>query len=124
MTIKKEATSEELTSTIIKGMQGKKAEDIVILDLKQVKNSIADYFVICSGTSDTHIDAISDSIDKQVSSELNENPWHREGLENKEWILLDYIDVVAHIFKRDLREFYKLEDLWGDADSTPIEMAS
>lgn len=117
-----EASSQELANWIVRGMQEKKALEIVLLDLKKVKNAIADYFVICSGSSDTQIDAISDSIDEQVHKELKQSPWHREGTENKQWILLDYVDVVAHVFDRESREFYNLEDLWGDAVKTSYEI--
>jgi len=107
--------SEELSKVVVSGMQEKKAEDIVLMDLRNVKNAIADYFIICSGNSDTHIDAISESIEKEIHKINRENPWHREGKDNKEWVLLDYVNVVAHIFKKDRREFYALEELWGDA---------
>lgn len=107
--------SEELSKVVVQGMQEKKGEDIVLMDLRKVKNAIADYFIICSGNSDTHIDAISESIEKEIHKNNRENPWHREGKDNKEWVLLDYVNVVAHIFKKDRREFYALEELWGDA---------
>jgi ribosome-associated protein len=113
--------SEKLSSTIVKGMQEKKAIDIVLLDLRKVKNAVADFFVICSGSSDKQIDAIADSIDEQVHKSLNENPWHVEGKNNKEWMILDYTNVVAHIFRKDRRNFYALEKLWGDAEITNIE---
>ncbi|MEQ9439524.1 MAG: ribosome silencing factor [Cyclobacteriaceae bacterium] len=113
--------TKELSNIIVFGMQEKKAEDIVVLDLRKVKNAVADFFVICSGNSDTQLDAIADSIEKEVHQRSRENPWHREGKENREWILLDYVTVVAHIFKRDRREFYALEDLWGDAVITSVE---
>jgi ribosome-associated protein len=77
--------------------------------------------VICTGTSDTQLDAIADSVEKEVIDSAKEKPWHREGFQNKEWILLDYVNVVVHIFKRDVRSFYGLEDLWGDAQITKIE---
>jgi ribosome-associated protein len=84
-------------------------------------HALADFFVICSGNTDKQIDAISDSIDSEVFKTLKENPWHTEGKNNKEWMLLDYIDVVAHVFRKDRREFYALERLWGDADITEID---
>ncbi len=118
---KKDPDSEKLCKAVVKGMQEKKASDIVVMDLRQVKNAIADFFVICSGNSDKQLDAISDSIDDEVSKSIKENPWHTEGKSNKEWMLLDYITVVAHIFKKDRREFYELEKLWGDAKITEIE---
>lgn len=109
-----------LSQAAVKGMQEKKAQDIVVMDLTSVKNSVADYFVICSGTSDTHVDAIADSVEKELYVHAKQDPWHREGQQNKEWILLDYVDVVVHIFKKETREFYSLEDLWGDAVLTTV----
>jgi ribosome-associated protein len=118
---RKGVSSEKLSEVIVKGMQEKKASDIVVLDLRKVKNAVADFFVICSGSSDRQLDAIADSVDEQVFKDLKENPWHTEGKNNKEWMLLDYIDVVAHVFRKDRRDFYALERLWGDADITEIE---
>src|SRR4051812_42395864 len=113
--------SEKLSQLVVKGMQEKKASDIVIMDLRKVRNAVADFFVICSGSSDKQLDAIADSIDDEVFKSLKEEPWHSEGKNNKEWVLLDYTNVVAHVFKRDRRSFYALEKLWGDADITEIE---
>jgi ribosome-associated protein len=118
-----ELASQYLCQWVVKGMQEKKANDIVVMDLRKVKNAIADFFVICSGNSDTQIDAIADSIDEEVFKTIGSHPWHREGKVQKEWILIDYVDVVAHVFKRDRREFYKLEELWGDAEFTYISEA-
>jgi ribosome-associated protein len=117
---RKGANSETLSGVIVKGMQEKKASDIVVMDLRKIKNAVADFFVICSGNSDKQLDAISDSIDAEVFKKFQENPWHTEGKNNKEWMLLDYINVVAHVFRKDRREFYALERLWGDADITEI----
>jgi ribosome-associated protein len=117
---RKGANSESLSGVIVKGMQEKKASDIVVMDLRKIKNAVADFFVICSGNSDKQLDAISDSIDAEVYKKFQENPWHTEGKNNKEWMLLDYINVVAHVFRKDRREFYALERLWGDADITEI----
>jgi ribosome-associated protein len=115
------AGSKELSGLIVKGMQEKKANDIVLLDLRKVKNAVADFFVICSGNSDKQLDAIADSVDAEVYKGLKENPWHIEGKNNKEWMILDYTNVVAHIFRKDRRSFYALEKLWGDAEITEIE---
>ncbi len=112
--------SEKLSQVIVYGMQEKKAEDVIVLDLRKIKNAIADFFVICSGNSDTQIDAISDSVEKEVHEKTKERIWHREGKENREWILLDYVNVVVHIFKKDRRAFYGLEELWGDAVVTSV----
>ena len=115
------APSEILSDIVVKGMQEKKASDITVMDLRNVKNAVADFFVICSGTSDTQVDAIAESIDKEVSEKLSQSPWHREGTNNKEWLLLDYVDVVAHIFKPEKRKFFGLESLWGDATIRTLE---
>jgi ribosome-associated protein len=121
MAKKKKAESEKLSQTIVKGMQEKKASDIVVLDLRKVKNGVADFFVLCSGNSDKQLDAIADSVDEEVLKTLKENPWYTEGKNNKEWILLDYINVVVHIFRKDRRQYYALETLWGDAEITEIK---
>jgi len=114
------AISEKLSQVIVNGMKEKKATDIVVIDLRNIKNAIADFFVVCSGNSDKQLEAITDSIDEEVYKTLKENPWHTEGKNNKEWMLLDYITVVAHVFKKERRQFYALEKLWGDADIVEI----
>jgi ribosome-associated protein len=113
-------SSDELSQLVIKGMQEKKASSIVIMNLKKVKNAVADYFIICSGNSDTQIDAIADSVEEEIYKLSQQNPWQREGRENKEWVLIDYVDVVAHVFRKDRRDFYALEELWGDAQITHL----
>ncbi|HMJ68840.1 MAG TPA: ribosome silencing factor [Cyclobacteriaceae bacterium] len=115
------AGSQKLSGLIVKGMQEKKAYEIVLMDLRKVKNAVADFFVICSGNSDKQLDAIADSVDDEVFKGLKENPWHVEGKNNKEWMILDYTNVVVHIFRKDRRSFYALEKLWGDAEITEIE---
>jgi ribosome-associated protein len=97
---RKGGDSKKLCDAIVKGMQEKKAIDILVMDLRKVKNAVADFFVICSGGSDKQLDAIADSVDEEVFKTVKENPWHVEGKNNKEWMLLDYFDVVAHIFKK------------------------
>ena len=114
-------SSEQLSEVVVKGMQEMKAEDIVLMDLRNVKNAVADFFVICSGNSDTHIDAIAESVDHEVNKTDGQNPWHREGQSNKIWVLLDYVDVVVHVFNQENREFYALESLWGDAKITTYD---
>ncbi|MBL7864736.1 MAG: ribosome silencing factor [Cyclobacteriaceae bacterium] len=113
--------SERLSQLVVKGMQEKKATQIVVMDLRQVKNAVADFFVIGTGNSDKQLDAIAGSIGDEVFKGLKETPWHTEGKKNKEWMLLDYSTVVAHVFRKDLRSFYALEKLWGDAEITEIE---
>jgi ribosome-associated protein len=122
MTEKKEtATAEQLNKYIVKGIQEKKGTDIVILDLGRTGSSIADFFVICTGSSDTQMDAILESVENEVQKATGQTPWHREGIQNKEWMLLDYVDVVVHIFRKDTRSFYSLETLWGDAELHYVE---
>ncbi|MCU0340188.1 MAG: ribosome silencing factor [Spirosomaceae bacterium] len=116
-------SSEQLCQLVVKGMQEKKGVDIVVMDLRDVKNAFTDFFVICTGNSDTQIEALADSVEVEVQKITNELPWQREGRLAKEWILLDYIDVIAHVFKKDRREHYGLEQLWGDAVITEIEEA-
>lgn len=118
--IKKQATGQQLTKLIAKGMLDKKAKDIKIMDLRKVPQAIADFFVICSGSSAPQVHAITDSVEDVVYRETGENPRHKEGKTNKEWILLDYIDVVVHIFKQEKRDYYSIEELWGDAKITSI----
>ena len=112
---KVEATSDTLAELVVKGMQEKKASDIVVMNLKSLKNAVSDYFVIASASSDTQLDAIASSIEEEVYKVTGQNPWQIEGRINKEWVLLDYVDVVAHVFLKEKREFYALEELWGDA---------
>jgi len=119
--IKGAQNSQILSDAVILGMKEKKASDIVLIDLRKIGNAVADFFVICSGNSDTQIDAISDSVDEIVYKTTSDNPWRKEGRDNKEWILMDYANVVVHIFRQDRREFYALEKLWGDAIITSIE---
>ncbi len=118
---KRELSSEELSQLVVKGMQEKKANNIVVMDLRKVKNAFTDFFVVCSGNSDTQVDAIAESVDKEVWEETRNNPRSMEGKANHEWVLVDYYDVIVHVFKKDRREFYKLEELWGDAEFTYVE---
>ena len=100
-----------LAETIVKGMQELKGSDITVLNLADVPGAVSQYFVICHGDSSTQVEAIARSIEKETQKELKEKPWHMEGKENAEWVLLDYVDVVAHVFYRETREFYNLEGL-------------
>lgn len=107
--------SEELANWVVKGMQEKKAQEIVVMDLRGVHNAFTDFFVVCSGTSDTQIEAIADSVDKEVWGSGKIHVHAVEGKANREWILMDYYDVIVHVFLKDKRDFFKLEELWGDA---------
>ena len=110
-----------LVDVIITGMQEKKAENITLIDLRNIDNAVCDYFVISNAKSNTQVNAISDSIQKETLEILGDKAWHKEGLESSEWILLDYVNVVAHIFQTPVRDFYALEELWGDAKITKIK---
>ncbi len=110
-----------LAFMVAQGMYEKKAENISILDMRAIPTASADFFVISHAVSDKQVEAIATSAEDFVHTQLNEWPWHTEGYENCEWVLLDYIDVVAHIFKEDQREFYGLEDLWNNAIIVPFK---
>ena len=111
----KEKNSQLLCDTIVEGMQENKAQDIVILDLRDISSAVADFFVICSGESSTQVDGITSSVVRHTRKEIQDRPWHTEGKGSSEWVLIDYVTVVAHIFYKTAREFYDLEDLWADA---------
>lgn len=113
--------SDTLAEVVVRGMQERKGTDIVVLNLKELKNAVADYFVICSASSDTQLDALARSVEEEVEKLTGQYPWQTEGRTNREWVLLDYVDVVVHVFLRDRRQFYALEELWGDAEFTYIE---
>lgn len=108
--------SEIIRDNIVEGMQEKKAKEIVCIDLRNIKNSVADFFVVCHADSSTHIDAIAKSIEEYVFKKQGEHPLNIEGKTNSEWILMDYFNVVAHIFQYEQRQFYGLERLWADAE--------
>jgi ribosome-associated protein len=105
-----------ISELAIYGIQEKKGNDIVRLDLRNIFSSVSDYFVICHADSATQVKAIANSVEEEIFKAIQQEPWRKEGLEYGEWILLDYIDVVVHIFRTDKREFYGVEDLWGDAE--------
>jgi len=106
---------------IIKGIEEVKGNDIDILDLREIENTATDYFIICSGNSNTQVNAIVGSVQKLVSKELKDKPWHIEGSDNAEWVLMDYVNVVVHVFQSHIREYYDIEGLWGDAKITSIK---
>jgi len=112
--------ADHLITQIFLGIEEMKGVDIQLLDLREIENTVCEYFIVCTGTSNTHVNAIVQSIQKVVSKALKEKPYHVEGQENAEWILMDYINVVVHVFQRQTREFYNIEALWGDAKTTPI----
>jgi ribosome-associated protein len=118
--VKKVTSSvDELVNAVVDGMNEKKGSDIAVMDMRKLKSAPTDFFIICHADSDRQVEAIARSIDEVVKKKVHEDAWHTEGLENCEWVLLDYINVVAHVFVREKRDFYGIEELWGDAD---IEM--
>jgi ribosome-associated protein len=118
---KKIINNDDLLANIIKGIEEVKGNDIDILDLRAIDNAACDYFVICNGNSNTQVNAIVNSVQKSVSKEIKDKPWHVEGAENAEWVLMDYVNVVVHVFQKHIREYYNIEALWGDAKITTIE---
>lgn len=113
--------TKELVSAVIEGLHKKKANEVVSLDLTKIENSVSKYFVICHADSDRQVEALADSVLETVREETGEKAWHKEGLEHATWVLLDYADVVVHIFQREYRDLYKLEELWADAKLTRHE---
>ena len=118
---KRKASADELIALILHGIEEVKGLDINILDLREIDNTVCDYFVLCNGTSNTHVKAIVNSIQKTVSKAIHDKPWHVEGSENAEWVLMDYVNVVIHVFQKHAREYYDIEGLWGDAKVTLVE---
>ena len=110
----------ELIEKIVIGISDVKGQDIEMIDLRKIENRICDFYIICSGNSNTHVSAILESVKRKVSKTLKEKPSHTEGEENAEWILLDYINVVVHIFQKPVRDFYRIEELWGDCKINTI----
>jgi len=114
-------SNDELIALIIQGIDEVKGHNINLLDLREIENTVCDYFIVCNGTSNTHVNAIVGSIQKTVSKAIQDKPWHVEGEDNAEWVLMDYVNVVVHVFQKQVREFYDIEGLWGDAKFTTIE---
>lgn len=115
----KKAETEQLIEAIVEGIQRKKGIGLVKIDLTKINHTECKYFIICHGNSNTQVDAIAHSVEDTVEELINEKTWHKDGYKNSLWILLDYTDIMVHVFQKDTREFYDLENLWADA---PIEM--
>lgn len=115
------SNADQLIATILSGIEEVKGKEITILDLREIENTVCDYFIVCEGTSNTQVNAIVNSIQKQVSKTIKDKPWHIEGNDNAEWVLMDYVNVVVHVFQKHIREYYDIESLWGDAKTTEIE---
>ena len=122
MTIRHENdNTEEVLATIVETMLESKANGVTSLDMRELQSAVTDYFVICHAQSKTQVNAIAEKIIDNLRNKLHVHVYHEEGFENSEWILLDYIDVVVHIFLQEKRDFYRLEDLWADAEMKVYE---
>lgn len=110
--------TEEVVSKIVETMKEIKAKDIVSLDLREIHTAVTDYFIICNAPSKTQVSAIADKVELNLKNDMHVRPYHEEGYENSEWILIDYVDVVVHVFLDERRAFYQLESLWADAEVT------
>lgn len=119
--MKEHLTAQELKEAIVFGIQEKKGKDIVILDLRKLGDNVTDFFIICHGDSTTQVSAIADSIYEEVKKISKTTPWHTEGKQHAQWILLDYVDIVVHVFQKELRDFYGIEELWNDAERTEVK---
>lgn len=115
------ASNDQLITEIINGIENVKGENISILDLREIENTVCEYYIICDGNSNTQVNAISNSIQKIVGKNNQEKPWHVEGESTAEWILIDYVNIVVHVFQKNIRDFYDIEGLWGDAKITNIK---
>ena len=114
------SNEDALISNIVLGIDNVKGIDVSLLDLRDIENTVCSYFVVCTGSSNTHVNAIVSAIKKTVSKELKEKPFHTEGNDNAEWVLIDYVNVVVHVFQKQTRDYYNIEELWGDAKTTKI----
>ncbi len=118
---KKQEPRAILIEAVVNAMIDKKARNPLILDFSGMKGTVCDAFIICNGNSRTQTEAIADHVIGEVKKNTGQDPWHKEGFENAEWILIDYSDVVIHIFQEDRRKFYNIEQLWADAVITKVD---
>ncbi|MBN2667648.1 MAG: ribosome silencing factor [Bacteroidales bacterium] len=107
--------NEELKKAIIEAIENKKGENIAVIEIGKIENAITDYFIICNANSNTQVNAIADGIEKDVRKQLKQKPWQTEGRDNSQWIVLDYVSIIVHVFQTPYRHFYQLEELWADA---------
>ncbi|CAN5438135.1 hypothetical protein BH10BAC1_BH10BAC1_13110 [soil metagenome] len=112
--------TELLADAIVEGILEVKGRNISVLNLQDIHNRVCDYFIICQADSNTQVNAIAGSVEEMVKKIIGERPYRKEGFENSEWILVDYVTVVVHIFQTEVRNFYNLESLWADAEVTEI----
>lgn len=116
MVNKENLSTEEIVETVIEGVHKKKGMDVVSMDFSSIENAVCEFFIICHGDSNTQVEAIADSVYENVQETHHIKPWHKEGVENATWVLLDYGDIIVHIFQKEFRDLYKLEELWADAN--------
>jgi ribosome-associated protein len=119
--ISKKINPVQLKDAVISSMADKKGKNIVCLNMEKVSNNLCDFFIICEGTSSKQVDTIAKSVEEGVYKMTGQHAYHAEGYDNAEWILLDFVDVVVHVFQPEVRSFYNLEGLWGDAEKLKIE---
>lgn len=120
----KTVPADKLAELVVEGIHDKKGRDVVCLDLRKVSNAVCEFFVVCTAGSDRQVGAVADNVEKTVKENCQQKPWHVEGKQNMEWVLIDYFDVVVHIFKPDAREFYGLEELWADGKEVNFDIES
>ena len=106
--------TEDIVGKVIEALEDNKAHEIVKIDLRKIENCFCNFFVICHGTSGTHIASLADAVEEKVKEDLHESPFHIEGMNAAQWVIVDYGDVVVHVFDKEMRDFYQLEDFWGD----------
>ncbi|MRJ08986.1 ribosome silencing factor [Ornithobacterium rhinotracheale] len=116
-----ENSSKKLLDSVVLGIEDLKGEDITVLDLREIENAVCDYFVVCTGNSNTQVSSIANSIERTVRKENKERPISVEGKDNAMWVLLDYASVVVHVFQRNVREYYDIESMWGDAKTINVQ---
>jgi ribosome-associated protein len=119
--VSKLTKNSKIVKTIIAAIQDKKGEKIVSLDLRKINEAVADFFIVCEASNQPQIRAIADNIRNEVEENCEERPYHQEGLQQMQWVLLDYVNVVVHIMLPDNRKFYQLEEMWSDAAATDHE---
>lgn len=113
--------ADQLTEIVVKALQEKKGHDITCLDLRELPGAVADVFIVCHGDSQPQVTALCRSVEEIVFKEIKEDPFHREGFENAQWIVLDYFNVVVHVFQKEQRDYYGIERFWADASIRQIK---
>jgi ribosome-associated protein len=110
----------QIVRSAIEGVSDIKGENLLLLDLRGLDNAVCDFFIVAEAQSTTQVNAMADAVHKRVREEANDKPWHVEGAQHSEWVLMDYVSTVVHLFQREARAFYDLEGLWADAPSVAL----